>query len=89
MPTECSPDQFGFTRAERRTVVASFDGDPRNAARLSGVERETNLERHLILDNRSVRQVTADLHDLEPLHIAECRRSSGDGVLDRVGDTLR
>jgi hypothetical protein len=26
MPTECNPDQFGFARVERRSVVASFDG---------------------------------------------------------------
>ena len=26
MPTECSPDLFGFARVEGRAVVASFDG---------------------------------------------------------------
>ena len=26
MPTECSPDLFGFSRVERRSVVAAFDG---------------------------------------------------------------
>ncbi len=26
MPTECSPDLFGFARVEGRSVVASFDG---------------------------------------------------------------
>ena len=26
MPTECTPDLFGFARLEGRAVVASFDG---------------------------------------------------------------
>src|SRR5918997_415603 len=63
-------------------------GPTRPDGRLALVEREADLEGHLVVPDLAGRHVAPDLDHLEPADVADGGRGPGDRVLDRIGDAL-
>src|ERR1700734_3341688 len=51
-------------------------------------QREPDLQRHLVVVHLALRDIAADLADLEPAETPQRACCLGDGVVDRLGDAL-